>query len=992
MIKMVKKHLQSMSIVLTVIVMGIIMAAGVVYVNQLEDNLRDNSLQNLMTVTAQQQQAFDNFIADDRDEVHDFAAFIANQDLSSAEEIRRLLTLHDEEGATYLAVCLDEGWVCSTFFEDIRQLDDETLALYRSFDGSGVRGAYTGPYSGTSRFGYYETFTFHNGHKGLIQKSYDRNKTFETFSLSFYNERGLSHVVNQEGAILLRPAGITENLYDSIFDGLSMDDDKQREAVECFKEALLTGETGSMTLSQNGRELIYTYMPVKNAEGWRLVSVISVDAISTETDHVFRNFQLSLGILFLLLFVCTMFGLLIWRTQRNLLEKNEEIEYQEQFFNSFTTYLASNTDDVYLMLDHETEQLEYVSPNVEGALGVKPEDLIEYFRASDMTADPDATEAYYKMLNSLRPGDTATPRNTERVNPKTGEHKYYLENAYCADIQGRVKRVAYLSDRTHERETQDSLAEALRMAQTANEAKSSFLSSVSHDIRTPMNAIIGFLMLLQDNAEDPAAVREYAQRIDAASQHLLSLINDVLDINKIESGSSTLNVSEINLAEIIEEINSIIRPQTKAKNQTFDIFAPHLTFEHLLGDKLRINQILINLLSNAVKYTPEGGTIQMRVEELPQVISNYSRVRFIIQDTGLGMSEDYQKVIFDPFTRESTDATQEIQGTGLGMAITKSLVDLMGGSIHVNSELEKGSTFTVELELRIQEQEDPKKRAKFWNDYGISRMIVADDDEDTCRSIVKAMAGTGVVTDYSTDGEKAVQMMRSARKSGESYDLILLDWMMPNLNGLETARLIRKNYSDKIPILLLTAYDWSEIEEDAKEIGINHFMPKPFFMTTFKEAVRRVMDAPKNTKEALPDVVRGRRIMVVDDIDANRMILVKILGTLGADCNTACNGQEAVDKFEASQPDEYDLILMDIQMPVLNGYDATRAIRNSSHPMAKNIPIIAMTANAFVEDVRDAIESGMDAHIAKPVQINNLKATIQQVFDNREKQAGETSV
>ncbi len=538
-----------------------------------------------------------------------------------------------------------------------------------------------------------------------------------------------------------------------------------------------------------------------------------------------------------------------------------------------------------------------------------------------------------------------------------------------------------------EQEQKAILKDALHMAQAASEAKTSFLSSVSHDIRTPMNAIIGFLSLMQDEADNPDVVRKYVQRIDAASKHLLGLINDVLDMNKIESGSTTLNLAEMNLAEVIEEINTIIRPQAKAKNQTFDIFASHLNFEHLLGDKMRINQILINLLSNSVKYTPENGSIEMRVEELPQVVDNYSRIRFTVSDNGLGMSEDYLKVIFDPFTREETKVSHEIQGTGLGMAITKNLVDLMGGTIRVESRLGEGSTFTVELELHIQEKDDDPG---FWSEHKVSRMIVTDDDEEVCRGIVKTMSRVGVVTDYATDGETAVRMMREHREAGRPYDLILLDWKMPALDGLETARLIRKNYSDKIPILLLTAYDWSDIETEAIGIGIDHFLPKPFFMSTFKDAVRRIMDGQrKNETGDHSDVVRNKHILVVDDVEINRIILVEILSALGASCDEAGNGQEALETFEQSQPGDYDLILMDVQMPVMDGYAASRAIRSSNHPAAQTVPIIAITANAFVDDVRDAIDSGMDAHIAKPIQIDKLKSTIQQVLENRCNNRGE---
>ncbi len=545
----------------------------------------------------------------------------------------------------------------------------------------------------------------------------------------------------------------------------------------------------------------------------------------------------------------------------------------------------------------------------------------------------------------------------------------------------RTMRQRELEAAAQQKKMQESLAEALRMAQAANEAKTAFLSNVSHDIRTPMNAIIGFLALMKTDVDNPEVILDYVGRIEAASQHLLGLINDVLDMNKIESGSTSLSISEMDMATVIEEINTIIRPQAKEKHQSFDIFAPHMKHEHLIGDKMRINQVLINLLSNAVKYTPEGGAIQLRVEEMSQVVDHYSRVRFTVSDNGLGMSEDYQKVLFDPFTREKTKTVHEIQGTGLGMAITKSLVDLMGGTIRVESTPGEGSTFLVELELRIQDVEDD---AGFWDEHKVKRMIVADDDEEVCRGVRSLMEAVGVQVDYATGGAEAIRMMRENREAGRPYDLILLDWQMPDLDGLETARLIRRNYPDKIPILLLTAYDWGDIEQEAMEVGVSHFMPKPFFMSTFKEAIRRVMGSgPRRDAPAGEGSLQGRHFLVVDDIEVNRIILVKILGSLGASCDTASNGQEAVERFGQSAPGTFDLILMDVQMPVMGGYDATRAIRAGDHPDAASIPIIAMTANAFVDDVRDAMEAGMDAHIAKPVQLDKLKATIRQVLEGR---------
>jgi len=982
MIEALKKHQQAILVTALAVCMVTIVVGGFHYIDKLRHNLQEHAIQNVMTVTSQQQQAFDSFISGDAERLHSFAEYFSTYPHSDPEDIRRMLTLFSEVDATYSVFCLDEGWYCINSSDEIQHLSEEEMEIYTSLEGSGVRDPFTSIFSGQSKFGLYECFDFSNGHKGLIQKSYDRDKVSETFSLSFYDKQGLAYVVNKRGDILLRSIGMIGNrYYDNIFQVLTGTYGDQAD-IDAFAAALSNDTTGSMIFTGDMGSYVYTYVPVEAVNGWYLVSIVPVTAITAETDQILMDSRTALGMLILILIACAVVVLVIWRTQRVLVAKDKELAYQERLFDIFATYLSNNTNDVYMMVDHDLETVEYISPNVERVLGISPgDDIFSLLQTSDITSDSKTISELYAEVRALTPGESIEPRTIERVNPVTGERNYFLENAYCVDVQGHSKRVIYISDRTKERRTQESLTEALQMAQAANKAKSAFLSSVSHDIRTPMNAITGFLALMRDEADDPSAVLEYNKRIDAASQHLLGLINDVLDMNKIESGSATLNISEMNLAEVIDEINTIVRPQAKAKDQTFEIFVSHLKYEHLMGDKVRVNQILINLLSNAVKYTPEGGTIQMRVEELPQVVANYSRIRFTISDNGMGMSEDYLRVIFDPFTREQTEHTKHIQGTGLGMAITKSLVDLMGGTIHVESKLGEGSTFTVELELCIQEREDDPQ---FWVDFSVKRMIVADDDEETCQNIVRTMKQTGVDVDYATDGETAVTMMRSEREAGRPYDLILLDWQMPNLNGLETARLIRKNYSEKIPILLLTAYDWGEIEAEAIEIGVNHFMPKPFFMSTFKAAIRRVMGSIKEEERVQSFVVKDKHILIVDDIEVNQIILVKILGSMGAICDVAGNGQEAVDKFMATAPGGCDLILMDVQMPVMDGYEATRTIRASAHPDAKTVPIIAMTANAFVDDVRDAIESGMDTHIAKPVQIDKLKATIQEVFDARQ--------
>ena len=662
-------------------------------------------------------------------------------------------------------------------------------------------------------------------------------------------------------------------------------------------------------------------------------------------------------------------------------QKDRELRHQQQMLDIFSTFLADKVDDVYMMMDATGTKIEFITPNVERVLGVSYHEILSDPSRIGHAKYFSGWEIGSKGLSELEPGMSLEPMETERIHQKTGEPGRFQESVYCVELQGAKKIIVYISDRTREWKSRSALAEALKMAEVASKAKSTFLSSVSHDIRTPMNAIMGLVTLLQEEADNPPHVLEYTQKISAASQHLLGLINDVLDMNKIESGSAVLNISDITLAELIDELNTIIRPQTNAKNQTFEIHTAALVNEHVLGDRTRISQIMINILSNAVKYTQSGGRIVMWVEELPQAEKNYSRIRFTVSDNGQGMSKEYQQIIFDPFTRDQEIVWNQMQGTGLGMSITKRLVDLMGGTIHVESALGKGSTFTVELELRIQEQEnDPA----FWDKHRLSRMIVVDDDEVICQSIVKKMGGTGVVTHYATEGAKAVEEICNARKNGTPYDLVLLDWKMPGQDGMETARRIREEYSGHPPLLLFTAYDWAEIKEDALHAGIEHFLPKPFFLSNFKDTLRRM-----GKEKGIPDLqdggdaIAGKKFLVVDDIEVNRMILVKILKTLGADCDEAVDGQDALERFTASWPGEYDTILMDIQMPHLNGYDATRAIRASGHPAAQSVAIIAMSANAFIDDIRKSLESGMDAHIPKPVVVNQLKQTIREVLEKK---------
>ncbi len=539
---------------------------------------------------------------------------------------------------------------------------------------------------------------------------------------------------------------------------------------------------------------------------------------------------------------------------------------------------------------------------------------------------------------------------------------------------GRRQRERFRKEQEREREALNKqLAEALQTAQIASRSKTTFLSNMSHDIRTPMNAILGFTALLAKDADNPGKVREYTRKITSSGQHLLSLINDVLDVSKIESGKVVLNMEEFNLNDMVSSVDAIIRPAAKEKSQSFEVSVTGVKHERLVGDETRLNQILINLLSNAVKYTQEGGNLYFRMIGLPQRASQYERIRIEVEDNGYGMAPEYLEILFDAFTRAENSTTNKVQGTGLGMAITKNIVELMGGTIDVLSEVNKGTLFTVELELRIP---DGQADERFWEESGVSRILAADNDKDVCKNIQMLMEDAGVGVDTAQSGEEAIDKVRR----GECYDVVLLDWQLPDMSGLEAARRMRELFLEHAPRVLLTAVDWEEIEGEAACGAIDGFLAKPFFMSAFKEKLLEMqaghVEVTLDLDETEERALEGRHFLVAEDNEINAEILEELLDVEGATCEIVENGQLVTERFSRAAKEEFDAILMDVQMPVMNGYEATRVIRAMEREDAETIPIIAMTANAFAEDVKDAMDAGMTAHIAKPVDMKLLKKTI----------------
>ena len=826
--------------------------------------------------------------------------------------------------------------------------------------------------------------SFDGFHYSAIAVCYDANDMANALAVKAFENSGVLYIVLPDGNILLQDGnnGVSKTNY---LDFLASSDVKLRnKSVENIRQDWeeQKSDTILMQAKIDGKNVEHylNYMPIGFGD-WMLLGAVPSSIVNSSMNW-FRTITIIVMTGIFLLIATLVVSMLISASRQHAKEQALRIKAREGLLD----LLTQNTNTMFLVFSPDDYKAEYVSANVENVLGL---DLDEVRNDIRTTLDTILSEHVSITQDTLRnlPMNTTMEADLPVKNMKDNEKQYWFHCSLFHSIsESTDKCILMFSDRTEDRRLRANLEEALEIAKNANKAKSNFLSNMSHDIRTPMNAIIGYTTLLAKDANNPDRVRDYTHKITSSGQHLLSLINDILDMSKIESGKTSLNIEEFSMPEFIEELYSMIIAQTNAKKQTFDAHTKGNIPEHVVGDKLRLNQIMLNILSNAVKYTQTGGSISLRVETMKQNVHNHAHLRFIVEDNGIGMSEEFVRTIFEPFSREATKETKGIQGTGLGMAITKNIVDLMGGVISVQSELGKGTTFTVELEMQIA-QKLPEDH-DFWKHHNVTRVLVIDDEEDVCMDIKELMADTGVEISYELSGEAAIETVDKAVKANENFNIILLDWKMPGMDGVETARQIRKKFGRDLPIMVLTSYSFEDIEEEAKDAGIDLFLSKPFFVSNFRRAVMQISNdgaAAEIEPQKQGISIDGLKILAAEDNEINAEILVELLEIEGVECEVVSNGQEALEKFTASAPDRYDMIFMDVQMPVMNGYEATRAIRASKHVNAKNIPIIAMTANAFDDDVRAALDSGMNAHLAKPIDMDKLKSVVVKIREEQNK-------
>ena len=568
---------------------------------------------------------------------------------------------------------------------------------------------------------------------------------------------------------------------------------------------------------------------------------------------------------------------------------------------------------------------------------------------------------------------------------RKGQRRWWRVSVVIVDLceDGNPKHVLVLfKDITKQKEKdmeyQRTLKEAYQLAERANQAKTTFLNNMSHDIRTPMNAIIGFTSLAATHINEKERLKDYLSKIMTSSNHLLSLINDVLDMSRIESGKIHLEETEVSLSDVLHDLKTIISGQIHAKQLELYMDAMDVMNEDVYCDKTRLNQILLNLLSNAIKFTPAGGMVSVRLKQYPGTQRERQLYEIRVKDNGIGMSEEFVQKLFSPFERERSSTVSRTQGTGLGMAITKNIVDMMGGNIEIQTEQGKGTEFIVRLPLRIQSKHH--RVEKIAELEGLKALVI-DDDFNTCDSVTKMLAKVGMRSEWTLSGKEAVLRARQSIELGDAFHAYIIDWRLPDMNGIEVTRQIR-SLGDDTPIIILTAYDWSEIEAEARAAGVNAFCAKPIFMSDIRDTLMTAIGQKQASTDdnILPTAssdFRGRSILLVEDNELNSEIALAILNEYGFQVDTAENGAEAVEKIRNSAPGDYELVLMDIQMPVMNGYEAAKQIRALDDPALAEITILAMTANAFDEDRKKALECGMDGFLSKPIVIEELIHTLQ---------------
>ena len=810
-----------------------------------------------------------------------------------------------------------------------------------------------------------------------------RGFAYDAIAIAYYNGtvlnaidssafEGTSHnyVVYPDGRVVLDSEadgenGSEESVYNFLAE-LRSSSNLSDKAFDALSDDFAQGRDGSKMLTLHGTRYYLVYENT-GIQDWIMLSLVPVSVVNASMDTLWhRTVEIVVGIACLLMVL--LIALIVHKSRDALRRRDTEILYRDELF----TRLSRNVDDVFLMMDAETSRVDYVSPNIERLLGVPLEQVQQDIRALRALHPKDSPDHDKNFFAGIQCGEQCE-WNADYAHQQTGERRWFHIVAMGSEVAGRTKYILVMSDRTADRKINQALSEAVAAAEAASRAKSTFLSNMSHDIRTPMNAIIGFTTLAVSNIDNQERVKDYLTKTLSSSRHLLALINDILDMSRIESGKLHLEETEVNLAEMLHDIKTIVSGQIYAKQLELYMDALDVADEDVYCDRTRMGQILLNLLSNAIKFTPAGGTVSVRVRQLAGTVRDCAQYEFCVRDNGIGMSPEFAQKIFEPFERERTSTVSRIQGTGLGMAITRNIVEMMGGTIKVQTEKNRGTEFIICLPLRV--QTGTRREEKIAELAGLKALVV-DDDFNTCDSVAKLLTRVGMRAEWTLSGREAVLRARQSIELGDPCRAYIIDWRLPDMNGIEVTRQIR-SLNDDTPIIILTAYDWSDIEAEAKAAGVTAFCSKPMFLSDLRDTLLTAIGHMQTAEEQdiLPGKsadFRGRHILLVEDNELNREIAMTILHEYGFLVDTAENGAVAVEKVRTSDPGRYDLVLMDVQMPVMDGYTATRRIRALKDPARAAVPIVAMTANVFEEERKQAFDCGMNGFLSKPIVVEEL--------------------
>ena len=892
------------------------------------------------------------------------------QNASSENEIRDYIEMVQEDAGfldfyflsgdgNYKTVTGETGYfgLQGIFEEEIRQGND--VIANAAVPGKSQLLAFISP----KAHGIYQGFEY-----DAVAIAYENSDIVDVLDISVFDGNAQSYVVHPDGRVVVDHAlEAWGNVY-NFFGVLREHSNISEKQILALSEKFKAGDTDAMLVDLDGRSYYLVYEKT-GIQDWIFLGLVQADIVNASMNSLqLRTMLLGGAIVFgIAVFIIE---LILQKNRISLKRRDIEILYRDELFQK----LSMNVDDVFLMLDAKTYKADYVSPNVEKLLGITVEQIQKDIGVLGKLHFEDPKKNYLKeiQVNEQQEWDF------EYVHQKTGEQRWFHIIAMGSEVNGKKKYILVMSDRTVDKKMNQALYEAVRAAETANRAKSTFLSNMSHDIRTPMNAVIGFTTLAVSNIDNKEKVRDYLGKILSSSNHLLSLINDVLDMSRIESGKIHLEETEVSLSDMLHDLKTIISGHIYAKQLELYMDAMDITDEDVYCDKTRLNQVLLNLLSNAIKFTPAGGTVSVRLKQFPGAKKGSGLYEIRVKDSGIGMSQEFVQKIFSPFERERTSTVSRTQGTGLGMAITKNIVDMMGGTIEVRTEQGKGTEFIVRLPLRIQSEQRSIEKIAELEDL---KALVVDDDFNTCDSVTKMLVKVGMRSEWTLSGKEAVLRARQSMELGDAFHAYIIDWRLPDMNGIEVTRQIR-SMGDDTPIIILTAYDWSDIEVEARAAGVNAFCAKPLFMSDIRETLMAAIGQKQTgaedriLPEAGPDF-RGRCILLVEDNELNREIAEELLKQYGFLVDIAENGAEAVEKVKNSAPGTYDLVLMDIQMPVMNGYEATEQIRALEDPALAKIRILAMTANAFDEDRKQALKCGMDGFLSKPIVMEELIRTLQ---------------